>query len=140
MEIAQASTFSWIENDPTGFGFLAWSADKMFHLSGGAGVGALTIKEVGTGFIKHSVYNEVRNRFGKEGVDVFIKAMQKGLVGPEGQSGIKRLSGKGVIIGNRTYQYEIKVKDKVYGDWRIYGNYDKKLGKFVFDYFGKGKH
>lgn len=66
--------------------------------------------------------------------------MQKGVVGPKGEQGIKRLAGKGITIGNRTYQYEIKVKSKVYGDRRIYGNYDEKLGKYLFDYFDKGFH
>lgn len=140
MEIAWMSTFSWIEDDPTGFGFLVWSSDKMFYLTRGAGAGNFIKRELGIGYIKHSVYNEVRNRFGKEGVDAFIKAMQKGVVGPKGEQGIKRLAGKGITIGNRTYQYEIKVKSKVYGDWRIYGNYDEKLGKYLFDYFDKGFH
>ena len=31
-------------------------------------------------WIKHDVYNKVRNRFGKEGVDKFIRAMKKGLI------------------------------------------------------------
>lgn len=66
--------------------------------------------------------------------------MQKGIVGPDGMNGIKRLSGNGVKFGSKTYQYEIKVMDKRYGDWRIYGNYDKKSGHYVFDYFDKGKH
>ncbi|MGG3871202.1 hypothetical protein [Brevibacillus laterosporus] len=97
-------------------------------------------KNIGQGWIKHEVYNEVRNRFGKEGIGVFLKAMQKGIVGPESMSGIKRLSGNGVKFGKKTYQYQIKVLDKRYGDWRVYGNYDKKSGHIIFDYFDKGKH
>ncbi|UHA74908.1 RHS repeat domain-containing protein [Paenibacillus sp. 481] len=137
-QLAWNSTIKWIENDPYGFGLFAWSDESMFSLAGG--IGPAVIKQVGAGFIKHSVYNEVRNRFGKEGIEVFIKAMEKGEVGPEGQSGIKRLSGKGATFGKRSYQYEIKVKDKRYGDWRIYGNYDNKSKGFIFNHFDKGLH
>ncbi len=48
MQIAWASTFNWIENDPTGFGFLVWSSDKMSYLSGGGGA-ALSIKAISEG-------------------------------------------------------------------------------------------
>ncbi|MDN9012853.1 hypothetical protein [Brevibacillus laterosporus] len=56
-------------------------------------------KNIGQGWIKHEVYNEVRNRFGKDGIKKFVEAMNKGLFGPEGQSGIKMLSGKGIEVG-----------------------------------------
>ena len=57
--------------------------------------------------------------------------MNKGMVGSEGQSGIKKLKGK--------YTYEIKVKNKEYGDYRIYG-YQDGDGTIIFDYFDKGLH
>ncbi|MDW8801457.1 hypothetical protein P8V03_09850 [Clostridium sp. A1-XYC3] len=34
---------------------------------------------------------------------------------------------------------EIKVKG-IYGDWRVFGNFDKETGHIIFDMFGKGKH
>ncbi|USB31956.1 RHS repeat-associated core domain-containing protein [Paenibacillus sp. YPG26] len=138
MEIAWASTFSWIENDPLGFGFLVWSADKMAYLSGGGGA-ALSIKNVTDGFIKHSVYNEVRNKIGKKGIGEFLKAMDKGFVRAEGEAGITRLTGQGTKINGNWYQYELKNISKEFGDYRIYGNWDDKLGKVVFTYFGRHK-
>jgi len=136
----------WYE-DPTTYITGIGGLGRTLIVNGSKSAGALLLTFLAGGgreelkaAIKHGAYNEVRNRFGKEGVEVFIKAMSKGIVGKEGMSGIKRLSGSGVKIGNKTYQYEIKVLDKRYGDWRIFGNYDEKSGQFIFDYFGKGKH
>ncbi|EFM12541.1 hypothetical protein PaecuDRAFT_0052 [Paenibacillus curdlanolyticus YK9] len=137
MDIAWASTFSWIENDPTGFGFLTWSADKMFYISGGAGGAALTIKEISAGFIKHSIWNTAYKKIGEKGMSTFIKALGKGFVRSEGEAGIKRLTGQGVKIGKQWYQYELKDISKEFGDYRFYGNWDDELGQVVFTYFGK---
>jgi hypothetical protein len=57
--------------------------------------------------------------------------MNKGLVRGNGENGIK--------IGNQFYKYEIKIKG-LYGDYRVFGNYDKDLGQIVFDVFSRGKH
>lgn len=57
--------------------------------------------------------------------------MNKGVVGPKGQSGIKQLKGK--------YTHEIKVKNNEYGDYRVYG-YQNEDGTMIFDYFDKGLH
>ncbi|MBR1432399.1 MAG: hypothetical protein IJ585_14385 [Ruminococcus sp.] len=87
-------------------------------------------------FIKHETYNEVRNRFGQKGVDAFIKAMNKGLVGPEGESGIKYFNGK---INGILYEFEIKVKNSEFGNFRIFGNYNESLDEIIFDFFTKGQ-
>ena len=88
-------------------------------------------------WIKHDVYNKVRNRFGKEGVDKFIRAMKKGIVGPENEQGIKYIPN-GVEVGGTKYYYEIKVLRK-FGDWRIFGNLDS-VGNIIFEIFAKGIH
>jgi len=72
-------------------------------------IGSKIIPEI-SGWIKHSVYNEIRNRFGKEGVEKFIEAMNKGIVGLEGESGIKALSGQGIKIGNQFLNMKQKLK------------------------------
>ena len=91
------------------------------------------------GWIKHDVYNQVRNRFGQKGVDKFINSMKKGIVSGIGENGIKMFSGKGVEIGGKLYQYEIKVKGGL-GDWRVFGNYDSASEHIVFDKFTTGVH
>ena len=90
-------------------------------------------------WINHDTYNKVRNKLGKNVVDKFVNAMKKGLVGPKGQNGIKEMP---VVkkIGNKIYTHEIKVFDKVAGDYRILGLFDKKSGHYVFDYFTRGFH
>ncbi len=90
-------------------------------------------------WIKHDVYNEIRNKFGKNGVDKFVHSMKKGAVGKKNQNGIKMLSGKGVNVRGKNYSYEIKVKGS-FGDSRVYGNYDKTSKHIIFNYFGDGKH
>jgi len=65
----------------------------------------------------------------------FENAADKGIVGPRGQEGIKELNGfryKGV-----SYDYEIKIKDKGVGDFRIYGN---KNADGVIDFTKFGTH
>ncbi len=86
--------------------------------------------------ISEKAINTVKKKWGQKGVDAFEKAMNKGIVGPEGQSGIKLLKGKPY---KGKYTHEIKVKNKEYGDYRIYG-YQDSDGKLVFDYFDKGLH
>jgi hypothetical protein len=134
--IAWEHTVSAIENDPTGLGFLAWSSDKMLYLSPG-GLGALTVKDVSTGFIKHSVWNQMSKKIGKKGLDVFVKAMGKGFVRNQGEEGIKRLTGQGTKINGTLYQYELKNLSKEFGDYRVFGNWDEKSKKVVFTYFDK---
>ena len=63
--------------------------------------------------------------------------MNKGLVSGSGDIGIKLLSGKGAKVGNKYYRYEIKIKGK-FGNYRVYGNFDSKLGQIVFDNFARG--
>jgi len=73
---------------------------------------------------------EVFEKWGQRGVDAFTKAVQKGFVSAQNSSGIKR-------IIHAVYDFEIKVTNKEYGDWRIYG-YINKAGEYIFDLFGKG--
>jgi len=86
-------------------------------------------------WIKHETYNEVRDKLGKEGVEKFIKAMGKGIVGAEGEQGIKMLAGKGIEAGSQYYKYEIKVLGKGTSHYRILGNLDEETGHIVFDCF-----
>ncbi len=77
---------------------------------------------------------DISKKWGQKGVQAFEKAMNKGIVGPKGQNGIKMLKppfGK--------YTHEIKVLNSQYGDYRVYG-YESGTGKLIFDYFGKGLH
>ena len=90
-------------------------------------------------FIEHDTYNKMRNTIGKDGSEQFINAMDKGIVGPKGQNGIKVLSGKGAQIGGTLYQYEVKVFGQ-FANYRLYGNYSKEMGMIVFNYFGKALH
>ena len=84
-------------------------------------------------WISHDAYNEVRNTLGKEGVEKFIKAMGKGIVGAQGESGIKMLAGKGIEAGGECYKYEIKVLSKGTSHYRILGNLDEKTGHIIFE-------
>ena len=90
-------------------------------------------------FIEHDTYNKMRNTIGKDGSEQFIDAMNKGIVGPKCQNGIKILSGKGAQIGGTLYQYEVKVFGQ-FANYRLYGNYSKEMGMIVFNYFGKALH
>ena len=91
------------------------------------------------GWIKHDVYNAIRNRFGQNGVNKFVNSMKKGIVSGKGENGIKMISGKGVKVGGKFYQYEIKIKGGL-GDWRVFGNYDSSSGHIIFDKFTTGVH
>ena len=80
-------------------------------------------------FIQHAAYNEARNKVGKDVTDKFIGAMKNGLVGPDGEEGIKQ-------IKNPIYKYELKVLSKPGAKWRFYGNLEKG-GQIIFTKFGK---
>lgn len=90
-------------------------------------------------FIEHDTYNTMRNKIGKDGADEFVEAMNKGMVGAKGQSGIKMLSGSGTKIGGNVYQYEVKVFGK-FANYRLYGNYSVEYKTIVFNLFGKALH
>ncbi|WDQ32656.1 RHS repeat-associated core domain-containing protein [Paenibacillus marchantiae] len=89
--------------------------------------------------ISSKAFKQIFKKWGKQGVDAFVKAANKGLVGSQGQNGIKLLKGDGLSIGGKTYTHEIKVLNKDYGDYRIFGYLDE-AGKFIFDQFKKGLH
>lgn len=112
---------------------------KDFHTYFVSNLGIWTHNSCGSGWIRHDTYNVIRNRFGEDGVNKFVDAMNKGLVSDEGENGIKFFSGDGAKVGRTYYKYEIKVKGK-YGDWRVFGNYDEKSNQIIFDKFDKGKH
>ncbi|URZ06760.1 molecular chaperone Hsp60 [Clostridium felsineum] len=79
---------------------------------------------------------DVKKKWGQKGIEAFEKAKDKGIVGAQGQNGIKKLKGKPL---KGKYTYEIKVKNKEYGDFRIYG-YESSNGDIVFDLFDKALH
>ena len=94
-------------------------------------------KATSYGWIQKNVYNEIKNKLGKEAATKFSNAMKKGFVNSgKGDNGIKRLSGNGEKVGNKYYQYEIKITGK-YGNARVYGNLDSKSGQVVFTKFVK---
>jgi RHS repeat-associated protein len=89
------------------------------------------------GWIQRDVYQEMQKSLGKEAAKKFSDAMKKGYVNSSKKdNGIKKLSGKGEKIGNKYYQYEIKIVGK-YGNARVYGNYDEKTGHIIFTKFVK---
>ena len=84
-------------------------------------------------WIKHGTYNELRETLGKEGVKKFIKAARKGIVGAEGENGIKLIAGKGIDEAGQFYKYELEVFGKGSSHYRILGNYDEKTGHIIFE-------
>ena len=84
-------------------------------------------------WIKHGTYNEVKKTLGKEGVEQFIKAMNKGIVSGVKEKGIKLLDGKGIKAAGKYYKYELKVLGKGTSHYRILGNFDSKTGHVIFE-------
>lgn len=70
-------------------------------------------------------------------MELFKKAANKGLVGATSQSGIKKITPNSKI--GKQYTHEIKIINKQYGDYRIFG-YKTKSGEWVFDLFREGLH
>ncbi|NKI24887.1 hypothetical protein HFN20_27455, partial [Paenibacillus dendritiformis] len=89
--------------------------------------------------ISSTALKQINKKWGKKGIEAFKKAANKGIVGAQGQNGIKVLKGEGIKIGGKTYTHEIKVLNKEYGDYRVFGYIDE-AGKLVFDQFRKGLH
>ena len=89
--------------------------------------------------MSQEAYVDMRNTVDQDGADQFIKAMNKGQVGPKGQNGIKMLSGNGFQKGATTYMYEVKVFDKALANYRLYGN-STGSGGFWFEVFAKAMH
>lgn len=88
--------------------------------------------------ISDRALKDLNKKLRKDGVESFTKAMNKGIVGPEGQSGIKRLAPN-TKVGGKIFEFEVKVKDQ-FANYRLYGNLDKSTGTFVWDVFGKALH
>ena len=84
-----------------------------------------------TSVISEKASKNIKKKWGQKGIEAFKKAKNKGMVGPQGQSGIKPLKGNPL---KGKYTHEIKVKNKEYGDYRIYG-YQDDDGTMIFDYF-----
>ena len=76
---------------------------------------------------------EITKKLGERGLQKFQAAASKGIVGGQGQSGLKRIVG--VTIRGISYLYEIKVLGE-FGGYRIFG-YLNDVGTIIFDYFGK---
>ncbi|WP_252216480.1 hypothetical protein [Clostridium sp. VAP41] len=105
--------------------------------NGGSGKsGSNETSHVQSSEISEKAIKSIKKKWGQKGVDAFEKAMNKGIVGAEGQNGIKPLKGKPY---KGKYTHEIKVKNKEYGDFRIYG-YKDSSGKMIFECFDKGLH
>ncbi|MFV0342783.1 MAG: DNRLRE domain-containing protein [Anaerocolumna sp.] len=82
-------------------------------------------------YVSTEALAKIYKKWGQKGVDAFTKAVQKGFVSARNQSGIKWLKN--------VYDFEIKVTNKEYGDWRIMGHINK-MGEYVFDVFRTGFH
>lgn len=89
--------------------------------------------------IDDKALKQIKKKWGNKGVEAFKKAADKGMVAARGQNGVKVLKGGGIKIGGKNYTHEIKVLNKEYGDYRIFGYVDE-TGEFVFDQFQKGLH
>lgn len=85
--------------------------------------------------LKQSAVKQINKKWGDKGVKAFEKSMNKGFVGEKGANGIKTLKGNPY---KGKYKFEIKVKNKEYANYRVYGYEDN--GKIVFDLFGKALH
>ena len=72
---------------------------------------------------------------GQDGAERFYKAMTK-QAAKVNDNGIKKLAGKGVRIGNKYYQYEVKVISSKIGKYRLLGNIDDS-GNLVLEAFEK---
>ena len=92
-----------------------------------------SVKQI-SAWIKHSTFNEIKDKFGQKGVEKFVSAMSKGFVGAKGENGIKVLTGKGIEVGGKYYKYEIKVLSKGMGHYRVLGNMDDS-GRIIFEVF-----
>ncbi|MCI7356913.1 MAG: hypothetical protein MSK40_04280 [Parabacteroides sp.] len=95
--------------------------------------GAMKVFKYSDG-ITEGVRKQIRKGFPKKEaemiIEAFEKAANKGLTGSQGQTGIKKLTGK----IDKIYTHEIKILGK-YGGCRIYGYKDG--AKWVFDKFVK---
>ncbi|MFD2331291.1 polymorphic toxin-type HINT domain-containing protein [Cohnella sp. GCM10020058] len=88
------------------------------------------------GGIKHSLYRDLRDKFGEKGRERFVEAMNKGIVRSQGENGVKFVgsshNGKGVLFGNTYYKYEVKLVGGPEGDWRLLGNWDEKQNQVLY--------
>ncbi len=85
--------------------------------------------------ISKKASKEMLKTIGKDGAERFYKAMTK-QAAKVNDNGIKKLSGKGVRIGNKYYQYEVKVVSSKIGKYRLLGNIDDS-GNLVLEAFEK---
>ena len=94
----------------------------------------------GTNNVDYEVSDKVWKEVGKKKIKglkkKFENAADKGIVGPRGQEGIKEV--KGFKYKGKTYDYEMKIKGKVEGDFRIFGNKNAD-GVIEFTKFGNHK-
>ncbi len=90
------------------------------------------------GIIGSGVANQIIKKWGEKGLESFIKALSKGIVRGEKENGIK-VPKKGIEKAGQTYTHEIKVTNKQYGDWRVFG-YLNDAKEWVWDWFRKGLH
>ncbi|GKS09274.1 hypothetical protein YDYSY3_02740 [Paenibacillus chitinolyticus] len=72
---------------------------------------------------------------GKKALDAFTKAADRGFVDGVGANGLKNVSSR--ADGRTT---EIKILNKGWGEFRIFGKYVEEKGKYIFDLFDKGMH
>lgn len=99
-----------------------------------SGKGKATVNGVKS-WIKHGIYNEMRETLGEKGVAKFVKAMGKGFVNEFGENGIKNLTASPIKKGGKLYCYELKVFGKGMGHYRALGNFDEKTGHIIFTIF-----
>jgi hypothetical protein len=107
------------------------------YLNPGVG-GALRGSIYDNVYIKSNTFTKIRETLGQSGIDKFVDAMNKGIVGAKGQNGIKMIAGNGIEYGGAFYKYEIKVLGKGMSHYRALGNLEES-GNLVFTIFDKMK-
>lgn len=76
---------------------------------------------------------------GKKAVQAFSKSAAKGFVSTKGANGLKDITSAGLKKNGNKYTVEIKVKNKEFENYRIYG-YKNDEGNYVFDWFDDALH
>ena len=81
-------------------------------------------------WIKRSVFSTLKRDVGDATFKKFVAALNKGMVSPQNESGVKKLA-----TPHKGYEYELKVLGATTGGRRLYGNIDEN-GILVFEYLG----
>ncbi|KIL07018.1 hypothetical protein SR42_12470 [Clostridium botulinum] len=105
--------------------------------NGGSGKsGSNETSHVQSSEISEKAIKSIKKKWGQKGVDAFEKAMNKGIVGAEGQNGIKSLKGK-PYKGKYTHEIKVKNKEYVETDQSLIAEYGRNAYNVTIYYFCK---